>query len=1090
MRSPACDPRNAKHHVHIEGVRFAAVCRRSTGRPCSTTPRSPAPRGAGPTATSSTPGWPSCCRTPRAASLATASPSWPSAATAGPSCAPQSDIDVCCSTPARATSGPSPSGIWYPIWDEGLKLGHSRAHDQGGAGARRRRPRHRHRRCCTIRHLAGDDDAHRRAGRPGARPSGASARSGGSGELRQAGARPATSSAGEVAFLLEPDLKEGRGGLRDVHAIRWAEAAAAVLLRGRRRRRSTHAYDVLLARGSSCTAAPGGRATGCSSRSRTRSPTALGYASRRRPDAPRRRRGPHHRVDERRGLAPRRRRRSSGPLGWRMPPRPATSAPGVVLRDGEVAPHRRRRPGATTRCSSLRAAAAAAAGRRPHRPRVARPAGRRVARRCADPVAARGPRPRSSTCCSPGAPAIDVIEALDQRGPVGAASCPSGRRCAASRSATPTTASPSTGTCARRPPTPPALADRVDRPDLLVVGALLHDIGKGYPGDHTEVGIELRRQHRPAHGLRRRRRRRPQCDGARTTCCCPTSPPAATSTTRPRSSGVAEAGRRPARRCSCSPRSPRPTRIATGPAAWGAWKAELVARPRRPHRPRARRRRRSRRSRRRRSRPREQLGRSMAAGRRVLEGGDDRLTVVAPDRPGLFSRVAGVLAAPRPRRPRRPRVTQRRRHGARGVPGRVAASGRRSPGSASSTTSSRRSTAGSPSRPAWPSGPGPTAAASRAAPIAEPPRSRSTTTRRATATVVEVQAPDRIGVLYRITRALRRARPRHPLAPRSRRSATDVVDAFYVRDVAGAKVTDPTHLVEIERALLHALVPSLGRRSPRMSDADRRPTAQDLLRWSEALAGIARTGLGFTESLYERERFEEVLHVAADIAASPPAATSTADAARRGVDAPGRRRAWPATSRPKVGGRRRRRQRRRARSCSVQRADSGVWLYPTGWADIGYSPAEVAVKEVHEETGIECEVVRLIAVLDGLRLGFTRIPLYSLVFHCRAVGGELEAPPARDARRRLVRARTSCPSRSPASEQWGAPRLRRHPRRAGRRALRPAPRRQPWLGDLDGSDREPYWSRRKRSTSSAIELVADGTPSSVARRAAPRGDCT
>src|SRR5262245_55595502 len=46
----------------------------------------------------------------------------------------------------------------------------------------------------------------------------------------------------------------------------------------------------------------------------------------------------------------------------------------------------------------------------------------------------------------------------------------------------------------------------------------------------------------------------------------------------------------------------------------------------------------------------------------------------------------------------------------------------------------------------------------------------------------------------------------------------------------------------------------------------RRATAQDLHRWTEALAGIARTGLGFTENLYERERFEEVLAVAADIA--------------------------------------------------------------------------------------------------------------------------------------------------------------------------------------------------------------------------------
>ena len=35
------------------------------------------------------------------------------------------------------------------------------------------------------------------------------------------------------------------------------------------------------------------------------------------------------------------------------------------------------------------------------------------------------------------------------------------------------------------------LTDTVERPDLLLVGALLHDIGKGFPGDHTEIGIEV-----------------------------------------------------------------------------------------------------------------------------------------------------------------------------------------------------------------------------------------------------------------------------------------------------------------------------------------------------------------------------------------------------------------------------------------------------------------------------------------------------------------------------------------------------------------------------------------------------------------------
>ena len=45
-------------------------------------------------------------------------------------------------------------------------------------------------------------------------------------------------------------------------------------------------------------------------------------------------------------------------------------------------------------------------------------------------------------------------------------------------------------------------------------------------------------------------------------------------------------------------------------------------------------------------------------------------------------------------------------------------------------------------------------------------------------------------------------------------------------------------------------------------------TDAQLARWSETLAAIARTGLAFTQNLYERERYEEVLHVAADIKAS------------------------------------------------------------------------------------------------------------------------------------------------------------------------------------------------------------------------------
>ena len=46
-----------------------------------------------------------------------------------------------------------------------------------------------------------------------------------------------------------------------------------------------------------------------------------------------------------------------------------------------------------------------------------------------------------------------------------------------------------------------ALTDRVSRPDLLVLGALFHDLGKGYPGDHTAAGMELMAEIGPRLGL-------------------------------------------------------------------------------------------------------------------------------------------------------------------------------------------------------------------------------------------------------------------------------------------------------------------------------------------------------------------------------------------------------------------------------------------------------------------------------------------------------------------------------------------------------------------------------------------------------------
>jgi ADP-ribose pyrophosphatase YjhB (NUDIX family) len=226
------------------------------------------------------------------------------------------------------------------------------------------------------------------------------------------------------------------------------------------------------------------------------------------------------------------------------------------------------------------------------------------------------------------------------------------------------------------------------------------------------------------------------------------------------------------------------------------------------------------------------------------------------------------------------------------------------------------------------------------------------------------------------------------------------------------------------------------------------PTRQDLIRWSEALSGIARTGLGFTESLYERERFEEVMAVAGDIRAAAEAdedfdAEHYIDEWMKGV---GKGVAGYITPKVAVGAVV---YNDAEEILLVQRSDSGIWLYPTGWADVGYSASEIAVKEVGEETGITCRPVRLIALLDGLRLGFTRVPLYSLVFLCQATGGELKAHPL-ETRDVGWFAEADLPQPLAGADQW-----RRHAFAAIRGddvgVLYDLPRDEPWSGGEGGS---------------------------------------
>lgn len=73
----------------------------------------------------------------------------------------------------------------------------------------------------------------------------------------------------------------------------------------------------------------------------------------------------------------------------------------------------------------------------------------------------------------------------------------------------------------------------------------------------------------------------------------------------------------------------------------------------------------------------------------------------------------------------------------------------------------------------------------------------------------------------------------------------------------------------------------------------------------------------------------------------------------------------------------------------VKEKSDGHWSLPGGWADVGYSPKEVAVKEVKEETGLDVCALRLLAVMDMSKHPHPLIPFYVYKFFilCEKTGG-------------------------------------------------------------------------------------------------------
>jgi ADP-ribose pyrophosphatase YjhB (NUDIX family) len=146
------------------------------------------------------------------------------------------------------------------------------------------------------------------------------------------------------------------------------------------------------------------------------------------------------------------------------------------------------------------------------------------------------------------------------------------------------------------------------------------------------------------------------------------------------------------------------------------------------------------------------------------------------------------------------------------------------------------------------------------------------------------------------------------------------------------------------------------------------------LRWIKRLQAVAQDGLTYATDEYDIGRYEQLREIAAEILASH--STGELEEARGLLDLE----TGPAT--PKVDV-------RAAvfdgdKILLVKEPDDGGWSLPGGWADVGETAAQAAVREVREESGYRVRAVRLISAYDRDRQGHPPIPyhVYKLVFLC------------------------------------------------------------------------------------------------------------
>src|ERR1700733_1673643 len=153
------------------------------------------------------------------------------------------------------------------------------------------------------------------------------------------------------------------------------------------------------------------------------------------------------------------------------------------------------------------------------------------------------------------------------------------------------------------------------------------------------------------------------------------------------------------------------------------------------------------------------------------------------------------------------------------------------------------------------------------------------------------------------------------------------------------------------------------------------------LTWTKRLQAIAQTGLTFTRDQYDRERYEELRAIAAEMMAAGsgmPDSEKVLDLFRGEYGY--------ATPKIEVRGA----VVRQGQILLVREREDGGWTMPGGWADVGESPTEMVVREVKEESGFDVVPRKLAALFDRNKHPHPPVAThaYKLYFLCELIGGE------------------------------------------------------------------------------------------------------